>query len=97
MKRPVVILAVAALGLTACTDQPVEPEPRPTITETVTADPTAVLPTEDEIVEAIATVLEHPDPTQLPQGTAALEEFSAILLAATPDEDAADPLSLIHI
>lgn len=91
MKRPVVILAVAALGLTACTDQPVEPEPRPTVTETVTADPTAGLPIEDEIVEAIATVLEHPDPTQLPQGTAALEEFSAILLAATPDEDAADP------
>lgn len=89
MKRRLLILLVAALGFTACTDQPVEPEPGPTatVTETVTADPADALPTEDELVDAIASVVEHPEPTQLPQGAAALDEFAAILSAAVPEED----------
>lgn len=89
MKRTPFVLLVAALGLTACTDQPVESEPTPTatITETVTVDPSATLPSEDQVTDAIGTILEHSDPAQLPQGAAALEELSGML----NPPDAEDP------
>lgn len=88
MKRAALILTVAALVLTACTDQPAAPEPRPTatVTETVTADPADALPSEEHIVGTIASILQEPDATELPQGAAALEEFGTEFSAATRDQ-----------
>lgn len=89
MKPPALILLIALLGLTACTDQPVEPEPTPTatVTDTVTADPAERLPTEAELAEAIAGVAGTSDPAELRQGTAALDELSAALNAGIAQGD----------
>ena len=90
MKRVTLLLLVAALGFTACTDQPVEAEPTPTaaVTETVTADPSSALSSEDQVVAAIGNILEHPEPSQLPKGAAALDELSEVLRPAEPDNEA---------
>lgn len=90
MKRTPVVLILAVLSLTACTDQPVEAEPGPTatVTETVTADPSAALPSEERVVAAIGDILEHPDPSQLPQGAAALEKLSAVFSPPAADSAA---------
>ncbi|GAA4471575.1 hypothetical protein GCM10023190_00900 [Enteractinococcus fodinae] len=92
MKPAALLLLLAVLGLTACTDQPVEPEPAPTatVTETVTADPADQLPSEDELTDAIATVMGASDPAQLPQGAAALDELSAVLTAEGDEDDQSD-------
>lgn len=92
MKRAALMLPFAALILTACTDQPTAPEPLPTatVTETVTADPADALPSEEHIVETIASILQQPDATVLPKGAAALEEFSTAFRAVTRDEEAED-------
>lgn len=92
MKPAALILLFAVLGLTACTDQPVEPETTPTatVTETVTADPAEQLPSEAELAEAIATVTGTADPEELPQGAAALDELSAALTAGVGQDDQTD-------
>lgn len=92
MKHAALILPFAALILTACTDQPTAPEPLPTatVTETVTADPADALPSEEHIVESIASILQHPDATIFPKGAAALEEFGTDFSAATRDDDEED-------
>jgi len=89
MKRIVSLLGIAALSLTACTDQPVEsdPDPTTTVTQTVTADPSETLPSEDQIIDVIAEVLERPDAAEMPQGSAALEELTTLLRMAVPDSE----------
>lgn len=85
MKRTLSILVVAALGLTACTDQPapVEPEPTATVTETVTAEPTENLASAEEVAEIIARILEEPAPADIPVGEDAIANLEdAITLSA---------------
>ena len=87
MKRILGLLLLAAMTITACTDQPVEAEPMPTttVTETVTAEPGGGLPAEDEVVEAIGDILELSDTSHLSQGAAALDELTSMFVPAEAD------------
>lgn len=88
MNRIAPLLIVAALGLTACTDQPA-PEPRPTATveQTATSDAAEALPSEERIAEAIIKVLEAPDSAELSEGAAAVEEFETALSVDTAQQE----------
>lgn len=85
MKRTLSLLAVALLGFTACTDQPVpvEPEATATVTETVTAEPADNLPSPERVARMIARVLEDPAPAEIPIGDEAINGYQdAIMLSA---------------
>ncbi|OAV51817.1 hypothetical protein A6F49_01645 [Enteractinococcus helveticum] len=85
MKRTLSLLAVALLGLTACTDQPapVEPETTATVTETVTADPAENLASPEQVASMIARVMEDPEPGEIPISDEAINGLQdAITLSA---------------
>src|SRR5699024_12267554 len=76
MKRRNVLIFVAALALTACTDQPLPPEASVSASSSPVVSETAIT---DELVTAnIAEVLEHPQPAELPTGDSALEAFTTL-------------------
>ncbi|MDN6350799.1 MAG: hypothetical protein L0J69_03795, partial [Yaniella sp.] len=78
MKRRNVLIFVAALALTACTDQPLPPEASVSASSSPEVSETAIT---DELVTAnIAEVLEHPQPAELPTGDSALEAFTTLVL-----------------
>ncbi|MDN6150503.1 MAG: hypothetical protein L0I91_03620 [Yaniella sp.] len=78
MKRRNVLIFVAALALTACTDQPLPPEASVRASSSPEVSETAIT---DELVTAnIAEVLEHPQPAELPTGDSALEAFTTLVL-----------------
>lgn len=78
MKRRNVLILVAALALTACTDQPLPPEASVSASGSPEVSETAIT---DELFTAnIAEVLEHPQPAELPTGDGALEAFTTLLL-----------------
>lgn len=87
MKRTLALLVIAALGLTACTDQPVPAPPNPT---TATSASTDTLASEDQVAQHIANVLEHPAPEQFPVDDAALAAFSDTVIGDTRDTNADD-------
>lgn len=79
MKLAPALVLVAALVLTACTDQPLPPEPTASVSNSPEASETAMT---DEVLTAnIAEVLEHPEPADLLTGDAAAEAFTALLLS----------------
>lgn len=91
MNRIPIFVAIAALGLTACTDQPepAEPTETATVTETVTATPSAEpLPSQERVARMIARILDHPSPGDLATGNHALEKFTDMLALSLEDPQA---------
>ncbi|WP_022869199.1 hypothetical protein [Yaniella halotolerans] len=84
MKRSFALMFVGALALTACTDQPVPPEPTVSAPSSPETSETAMTP--EVLTDNIAELMEHPKPEQIPTGDEALESFTAVLLP----EQAAD-------
>ena len=79
MESTPALVLVSALALTACTDQPLPPEPTASVSNSPEASETAMT---DEVLTAnIAEVLEHPEPADLLTGDAAAEAFTALLLS----------------
>lgn len=93
--RIFLFVCFATLGLTACTDQPADPEATATVTEQqtdeVSDEASKPLPSGDRITDSIAAVLERPNGAALPQGSAALEELSGVLESSVPVDDAEKP------
>lgn len=82
MKRTPVVLVVAALALSACTDQPAPREPATSGGPSESHDSETVL-TNAFIASSIAEILEHPAPDELPTASDAFEAFTALVL---PDQ-----------
>lgn len=89
MKRTPALVLVAALALTACTDQPLPPEPTASVSSSPEAAETAM--TDERLTANIAEVLEHPEPAELPTRDAAVEAFTALLLPEQADDGADCP------
>lgn len=86
MKRTPFLILAAAVGLSACADQPAEPEePTATVTETVTPERTDVIPTNQTITAAIGELQAGTDPEQLPTGDNAVERFTNLLVPEDAD------------
>ncbi|GAA4111661.1 hypothetical protein [Enteractinococcus coprophilus] len=92
MKRPLSLLAVALLSLTACTDQPapVEPEATATVTETVTAEPTDNLASPDRAAATIEHILDSPPPAEMTTGEEAISGLENVVTLS--DDEHSCPL-----
>lgn len=82
MTRHMSLLVVAALLLTACTDQPLPAEPSTTPTATATISPTASAtppPSHDRLARMVTSILEHEDPDVLATGAEISQPLNAVL------------------